>query len=446
VTAGTELRPVPTPTLRTYTGQRLRQLVLDRTGDAGLARDVEVVARVLPFKVNSYVADELIGWNRAPDDPMYRLLLPHRDMLDPGDFAEIEHVLGDPAALHERAANLRSRLNPHPSDQLTLNVPGEDGWGLQHKYRQTVLVFPHQGQTCHSYCGYCFRWAQFVDHGDMRMAVAGPDVMSRHLERHPEITDVLFTGGDPLVLRTEILRRYAEPLLQPEREHVRSVRFGTKAVSFWPHRIITGPDADELLRLLEQLVDAGKHVAMMLHVSHPRELSTPQAEAALRRLAGTGAVLRAQAPVVRHVNDDAPTWAQMWRGEVERGVVPYYMFVERDTGARRYFGLPLARAYEIYRDAQRMVSGLGRTARGPVMSASPGKVTLDGVVQLDRGPAFALRYLQARDPELVARPFHAVFDPLAEWFDELTPYAEADREFFPGRPSPGTHGTVSTDA
>jgi L-lysine 2,3-aminomutase len=291
-------------------------------------------------------------------------------------------------------------------------------------------VFPRQGQTCHSYCGYCFRWAQFVDRPELKQAVPGPDTMTSYLDAHPEITDVLMTGGDPLVMRTDLLASYLEPLLEPDREHVGTIRIGTKALSFWPYRLLAGPEADGLLRLLERLTASGKHVAMMLHLSHAAELKTDAARAALSRLASTGAVLRAQAPVVRHVNDDPQTWAELWQTEVRNGVVPYYMFVERDTGSRRYYGLPLARTVDIYRGAQQRVSGLGRTARGPVMSATPGKVVIDGVVDLDRGPAFALRMLQARRPELVGRPFYAAYDPHAEWWDDLRPYSARDREFF----------------
>ncbi len=423
--------------LRTVSGRRLRDLVQDRTRDVNLAHEVDVVSHVLPFKVSSYVVDELIDWDHAPEDAIYRLVFPHRDMLDPADFAVIERGLrsGDKAELHTAVNIVRDKLNPHPSDQIALNVPseeGNDGWGLQHKYRETLLVFPRQGQTCHSYCGYCFRWAQFVGRSDLQLAVSGPEVMTNHLDQHPEVTDVLFTGGDPLVMRTALIRQYVEPLLRPEREHVQTVRIGTKALSYWPNRVLAGEDADDLIRLLEQVVAAGKHVALMLHFSHPAELATASAHQALSRLAATGAVLRAQAPVVRHVNDDPAIWAELWQREVQLGVVPYYMFVERDTGARRYFGLPLERALEVYAGALRTVSGLGRTARGPVMSASPGKVAIDGVTQLDCGPAFALRFLQARDPSLVGRPFHAVFDPLAEWWNELRPYGEYDRQFFPG--------------
>jgi len=425
------------PALRTVSGRRLRELVLDRTGDAGLAHEVDVVSQVLPFKVSSYVVRELIDWERAPDDAMYRLLFPHRDMLPPEDFAAVELAMRtqDRAGLRATVDAVRDRLNPHPGDQLALNVPQEedaDGWGLQHKYHETLLVFPRQGQTCHSYCGYCFRWAQFVDRGDLRLAVSGPEVMTAHLRRHPEITDVLLTGGDPLVMRTELIEQYLRPLLRPEHDSVQTIRIGTKAVSFWPHRVLAGREADDLLRLLSALVDAGKHVALMLHLSHPAELDTDAARAALRRLAGTGAVLRSQAPVVRHVNDDPDVWAQLWKDQVRNGIVPYYMFVERDTGARRYFGLPLARALEIYRGAIKGLSGLGRSARGPVMSASPGKVAIDGVVNLHNGPAFALRFLQHRNPELVGRPFHARFDAEAQWWNDLRPYGEHDREFFGG--------------
>ncbi|MDV7353546.1 lysine 2,3-aminomutase [Rhodococcus oxybenzonivorans] len=422
---------------RSISGDRLRKLVVERTGDPFLAHEAHVVSQVLPFKVSSYVVDELIDWDRAPDDPIYRLTFPHRDMLEAEHFAVIEQavVQGDRAGIRKAADTVRGSLNPHPGDQMSMNVPQHDdidGSGMQHKYAETLLVFPRQGQTCHSYCGYCFRWAQFVDQPDLRMAVSGPEAMTRYLDRHPMITDVLLTGGDPLVMRTDLLASYLEPLLEPERAHVDTVRIGTKAVSFWPYRLLAGPEADSVLRLLERLTAAGKHVAVMLHLSHVAELQTDAAKAALTRLASTGAVLRAQAPVVRHVNDDPRAWADLWQAQVRHNVVPYYMFVERDTGARPYYGLPLARAYDIYRDALQQVSGLGRTARGPVMSASPGKVVIDGVVELDGGRAFALRYLQARNPEMVGRPFFAAYDEHAQWWDELRPYGPRDREFFGG--------------
>jgi hypothetical protein len=95
------------------------------------------------------------------------------------------------------------------------------------------------------------------------------------------------------------------------------------------------------------------------------------------------------------------------------------MFVERDTGPRQYFEVPLARALAVFRDAYAASPGLARTVRGPVMSAFPGKLVLDGVAEPGGEPAFVLRYLQARDPALVGQPLFARFDPAATWYDQL---------------------------
>jgi KamA family protein len=300
-------------------------------------------------------------------------------------------------------------------------VDGEPVNGLQHKYRETVLVFPSQGQTCHSYCGYCFRWAQFIGVAELKQAVPGPEIALRYLAAHGEVSDVLFTGGDPMIMSTDRIRAYVEPLLEPRFDHVRNIRFGTKSLSYWPYRFTTDDDADDLLKLLETVVRAGKHVAVMAHLSHGRELATDAVRHAIRRIRDTGAVIRAQAPLVRHVNDDPAVWSDMWRRMTNLGVVPYYMFVERDTGASQYFELPLQQAVGIYRDAVAAVSGLERTARGPVMSASPGKVMIDGIAQLAGKDVFCCRFLQARDPDWVGRPFFAKLDEHAAWFDDLKP-------------------------
>jgi L-lysine 2,3-aminomutase len=397
---------------------------------------LEVVSAVLPFRVNNYVIEQLIDWSRVPADPIFQLVFPQREMLEPADFARVASLLragASDAELGGAAREIQRRLNPHPAGQLELNVPYRGGTplrGLQHKYRETVLFFPSQGQTCHAYCNYCFRWPQFVGVDDMRFASSESGGLVAYLRAHPEVTSVLFTGGDPLVMRTNLLRRYVEPLLEAGLEHLTSIRFGTKALAYWPQRFVTDRDADDLLRLFEQVVDSGKSLALMAHYSHPRELSTDVSQTALRRVLHTGAVVRCQAPIVRHVNDDADVWADLWRTEVRLGAVPYYMFVARDTGARRYFELPLVRAYEVYRDALARVSGLARTVRGPSMSATPGKVVVDGTAEIGGQRVFVLRFLQARDPQWVGRPFFAERDDAAVWFDQLTPAFGAPQFFF----------------
>ena len=390
---------------------------------------------VLPFRVNEYVLKELIDWSAAPTDPIYKLVFPQPGMLLPDHLSKIMGMMSSGASeveLKRAAREIQHTLNVHPAGQKELNVPWMDGWpvlGVQHKYRETVLFFPARGQSCHSHCTYCFRWAQFNRPDRFRFEAHQTSSLVQYLQIHPEVSSVLITGGDPLVMSTEALRQYVEPLLEPSLDHIRSIRFGTKSLSYWPHRFVSDSDADDLLLLFEEIRATGRHVALMAHVSHPRELEPAIVGEAIRRIRGTGAVVRTQSPVVRGVNDGVDAWAKLWSTQVRLGLVPYYMFVARDTGAQHYFKIPLVEALQIYYGAYRQLSGLGRTARGPVMSATPGKVLVTGVSRLGGEDVFVLRFLQARDPSWVGRPFFARFDPSAAWLDELRP-AFGESEFF----------------
>lgn len=413
--------------------------------DPDLREAVEVVARVLPFRVNNYVIDELIDWERVPDDPIFQLTFPQRGMLDDAQFLEVRNLLraDAPKDKLDRAVNrIRLALNPHPAGQLTHNVPHVDGEpvpGMQHKYRETALFFPTHGQTCHAYCTFCFRWAQFVGLEDLKFANKEADQLARYCRANPKLTDVLFTGGDPMIMKTKVFRRYIEPLLDVE--SVRTIRIGTKSLGYWPQRFVTDPDADDMLRLFEDVAESGKHLALMGHFSHPVEFSTDVARTAVRRIRSTGAVIRMQSPVIRHVNDDARVWADLWRDGVAQGCIPYYMFVERDTGAKRYFEMPLVRCWNIFRNAYQQVSGLARSVRGPSMSCFPGKCHILGVTNVAGQQAFCLEFLQAREPDLVRRPFFAKYDPHATWYDQLRPLTDADREFFI-KPAPADAGVT----
>jgi KamA family protein len=390
--------------------------------------EMKVVSTVLPFRVNEYVLHELIDWERVPDDPIFQLTFPQRGMLKEVHFNRVAMAIRsgmEKKDLQVLANEIRAELNPHPAGQLQRNLPSDKNnepiHGLQHKYRETVLFFPSQGQTCHSYCTFCFRWAQFIGDKSLRMATTESERLYDYLRNHHELTDLLMTGGDPLVMRSRQLTAYLEPLLHPDFSHIQTIRIGSKALSFWPQRFISDEDADELIELLHHLVLAGKHVAIMAHYNHWRELDTDIARAAIRRVRATGAEIRSQGPLLAHINDNPDDWAKLWNQQVKLGIIPYYMFVERDTGSHRYFELPLYRAWEIYRDAMKQVSGLGRTARGPSMSADPGKVEIQGVSEINGERVFVLRFIQARDQNLVQKPFFARYDEDATWFDQLQP-------------------------
>ena len=354
-------------------------------------------------------------------------------MLDPRDFLRLRDALRDhgreSAAVKEIVSVIRLQLNPHPAGQLH-NIPMLNERlmeGMQHKYEQTVLFFPSQGQTCHSFCTFCFRWPQFV-RDDIKFAASSPAGLIAYLSVHPEVRNVLFTGGDPLVMRTTNLASYIDPLVSADLPNLTEIRIGTKAMSYWPYRFLDDPDSDDLLRLFERVVKSGRHIAIMAHVNHWREMTEPFVRA-LKRIQETGAVVRTQSPIMRHVNDNADDWAIMWSRQVALGMVPYYMFMPRDTGAQQYFSVPLAKAHAIFREAYKGQSGLGRTVRGPVMSTDPGKVEVMGVTEVVGEKVFVLRLLQARNPDIVLQPFFAKFDDKAIWLDDLRP-ALAERFIF----------------
>lgn len=394
--------------------------------------EMKVVASVLPFRVNDFVLDELIDWDNIPNDPLFQLTFPQRGMLSDEHFQLVARALRseDRKAIQMAVAKVRKTLNPHPAGQMEFNLPSDGNIlleGAQHKYDQTVLFFPSQGQVCHTYCSFCFRWAQFIGDNDLRMASRETDSLAHYLEANPQVSDVLFTGGDPMVMKTRNLRAYVEPILKLD--SVRTIRFGSKALSYWPYRFTHDDDADDLLRLFEEIVASGKHLAIMAHYNHWKELEPSIAREAIARVRATGAQIRAQGPLLQHINDDPEVWSRMWQTQVELGIIPYYFFVERDTGARRYFEVPLERAWNIYREAAQNVSGLARTVRGPSMSAHPGKIEIQGVTEIKGEKVFVLRFLQGRNPDWAYRPFFAKYDPKATWYDDLVP-AFGEREFF----------------
>ncbi len=397
--------------------------------------DLKVVSSVLPFRTNNYVVEELIDWNNIPEDPMYQLTFLHKDMLTERQYNRMADLIqrnAPPSEIKETANAIRLELNPHPAGQTTANIPYLDDDpvpGVQHKYRETTLIFPSSGQTCHAYCSFCFRWAQFVGMNELKFATDESMRFQDYLRENKNVTDVLLTGGDPMIMGIRNLKVYIEPLLGPDFDHIRSIRIGTKSLAYWPYKYVTDKDSDEVLRLFERVVESGKHLAIMGHYNHWAELSTEVAKEAVRRVRNTGAEIRTQSPLIKHINDDPEVWAKMWREQVNLGCIPYYFFVERNTGAKHYFAIPLERAYKIFREAFIKVSGLSRTVRGPSMSALPGKVAIEGITEIKGEKVFVLTLLQARNPDWCKRPFFAKFDPKAVWLNELEP-AFGEENFF----------------
>ena len=395
---------------------------------------IEVVGTVLPFKVSSYIVDELIDWNNFEKDPFYILNFPQKGMLSEEHYNIVAKLLkegADKPTVKKAVDNIRMQLNPNPAGQES-NVPELDGQrlnGIQHKYKETMLFFPTQGQTCHAYCTFCFRWPQFAMNS-FKFAMKESDLMVRYLKQHPEVTDVLFTGGDPAVMPTKYFEQYFNAILDADLDHVQTIRIGTKALSYWPYRFTTDDDAEDLLRLFEKVIKRGIGISIMAHFNHYKAMETDAVKEAIKKLQDIGVQIRSQSPLLKNINEDPEIWSIMWRKQVNMGIIPYYMFIARNTGAQDYFAVTLEEAWKTYQKAIQKVSGVCRTVRGPSMSCEPGKVQVLGVQKIKGEKVFVLNFLQGRNSDWVGRPFFARYNPDAIWLDDLEPAFGEEKFFF----------------
>jgi len=317
---------------------------------------------------------ELIDWSDSAD-PLRRIIVPCEDELV--DFGSLD------------ASNEASNTV----------VPG-----MQHKYADTALLLCIE--TCGGYCRYCFRKRLFIP--GVREVTRDLGPAFDYVRAHPEITDVLLTGGDPLLLPASRLAAIVRQLRQIP--HVRTVRIGTKMLAFDPRRFL---EDEELHALLAEQSGPYGRVHLMCHFDHPRELSKLALEAIDLALS-LGVVCANQCPVIAGVNDDRAVLAELFEATTSAGCPQYYLFQGRPTQGNAPFLVPIVRGWELFSEARSEVSGLARRARF-CMSHASGKIEVVGV---DDEHIF-LRYHRARSPEDHDRVIVCERDDAAVWFDDL---------------------------
>lgn len=348
--------------------------------------------------------------------------------------------------LKENIIKIRQKTKPDHAKQsmnrpiMTRKNNTEILLGCQHKYQPTLLVFPQKGQNCFSYCTYCFRASQFYDNNESKFIEKNATNTMKYLKRHPEITDLLITGGDPSYMTYADFSQYLLPFLDPAFSHIQTIRVGTRALSYQPQRYLSYPDTEKLLKLFKQVSEAGRRIAFMAHLSHESEFS-PETVQAIRKLKEAGVQIFSQTPILKHINavvgaDDqvdveksSQLWVRKWNIENSLGIVPYYMFIARDCGPKNYFELPLVKAYDVYIRARQQMSGLSHTLRGPSMSCTPGKIQVTGTPTINGKRVIELKFIQSRNPEWQNQPFYAQYDEKASWISQLRP-AFGEKKFF----------------
>ncbi len=330
------------------------------------------VSNWFSFRASDYYLS-LIDWD-DPADPIRRLIIP-----SPEELRE----WGD--------------LNPSSEDLYTV-APG-----LQHKYRETALLLI--SEMCGGFCRYCFRKRLFVQDEDEVVRDISDAVA--YIEAHPEISNVLLTGGDPLTLSTSILEDVLRRLCTID--HVRIIRIGSKIPAFLPMRI-TGDE--ELLQMLRTYSTSHRQIYLMAQFTHPREL-TLEAREAIAALKTAGVVIMNQTPLIRGINDDPETIAVLLNELAYMGVHPYYLFQCRPSKGNLTYTIPVEESLKIFRDGIAKCSGLARRVRF-VMSHGTGKIEILGIFA---GRTW-FRYHQAADPENIGAIFSCPSDPKAYWLED----------------------------
>jgi KamA family protein len=354
-------------------------------------------------------------------------------MLLPEHFKRVKNAIRSHLPQEELTSivnEIRLELNPHPANQAS-NVPSLNGqplMGSQHKYQDVILFFPSEGQSCHAHCTFCFRWPQFVKDLDLQFSMREVDLLVEYVKQNDHINEILFTGGDPLIMSPRTITRYLDIIFKAEIPHLNTIRFGTKSLTFWPFAFLPGfsEEAEEMLAMFRRIVDRGYHLAFMAHFNHPNEINNAVVQEAIHNIQATGATIRTQAPLLRTINDSADTWAELWKKQVALGMIPYYMFVERQTGPYDYFSIPLADVYRIYQKAIKTSASFAKTVTAPVMSASKGKVQIMGTMvnPSDGEKYFILQYVRHRDYTKAFKPFLMHYDETSTWVDQLEPVAQ----------------------
>jgi KamA family protein len=338
------------------------------------------VAEKFRFMASEYYLS-LIDWE-DPDDPIRRIIMP--------DAAEMVGLADGDLDPCDEAANITAP-------------------GVQHKYLHTALLICND--ECAGLCRYCFRKRIFT-HGahEVRRDIE-PGL--RYISEHPEINNVLLTGGDALWMPTDRLQYILEELRGIS--HVDIIRLGTKVPAYNPERILNDPD---LIRVIKRVSTAQRRVYMMVHFDHPNEL-TDIATAAVAELVNNGLIVLNQHPILRGVNDDPAVLAELYHTLASLGVCPYYLFIVRPTAGNDHFQVPIVETFFILSEARKDLSGLDKRLR-LVMSHSTGKIEIMGV---DNDYIY-MRYHRARFIEDEEKFMVFERNDNALWLEDLVPVTQ----------------------
>ena len=264
--------------------------------------------------------------------------------------------------------------------------------GMQHKYGPTALVLTTN--QCSMYCRHCFRKRMV---GSDAEEIAGHlGEMVEYVKAHPEINNILLSGGDALINENKRIAQYLATF--SALPNIQYIRIGTRTPVVLPERIYG--DA-ELLSILQ---DYGKEkqILIVTHFNHPREI-TSEAARAVRSLLAAGCPVRNQTVLLRGINDDPKVLSDLFNSLVSIGVLPYYLFQCRPAmGVVHQFQVPILTGSKIVKEAKKTMSGQAKAFRY-CMSHVTGKIEILGCPEKEGEMLFC--YHQAKKEEDASRFF-----------------------------------------
>jgi KamA family protein len=277
--------------------------------------------------------------------------------------------------------------------------------GLQHKYKNTVLLL--SANVCTMYCRHCFR--------KRMVGLTNDEVMGRfneayeYIAAHPEVNNVLISGGDSLILPTNVIAHFLEKLTRLP--HLDYIRFGSRMVVTYPDRILKD---DELLEVFQAYSKKDRRLYLSTQFNHPNEI-TEQSIEAVNRIINSGVIINNQTVLLRGVNDTPEILADLQKNLVRIGVNPYYVFQCRPVKrVKSHFQVPLAEGYRIVAAARGMLDGISKRFRY-AMSHERGKIEILGI----DGDEMFFKHQQAKYDEDVSRFFRRKLDESAGWLDDF---------------------------
>lgn len=219
--------------------------------------------------------------------------------------------------------------------------------GVVHRYPDRVLL--KLVHVCPVYCRFCFRREMVGPQGDGTLTSAELDAAIAYIEAHPEIWEVIFTGGDPFLLSARRAREITQRLAAIP--HVKVLRWHTRIPAVDPLRVT--PDLVEAIRA------DGVATYVVLHANHPREL-TREARAAIARLVDAGVPMLSQSVLLKGVNDDVETLEALMRALVEARVKPYYLHHLDKAPGTSHFRCTVERGQELVQQLHQRASGIAQ--------------------------------------------------------------------------------------